>query len=126
MIGTVQSKTATASPVGATFPEPLGDRVVVSLSEVSDRTESGIIIAEAAKEKPSQGVVQAVGPGRVTDTGETIPVALSVGDEVVFSKYGGTEISANGADYLILRESDILARLVPVQGYRAPHPKADA
>jgi chaperonin GroES len=90
--------------------KPLSDRVVVSPSEEEQATSpGGIIIPDTAKEKPQQGAIVAVGPGRTTDDGALIDMAVSVGDTVIYSKYAGTEYTQNGNDYLILRESDILA-----------------
>ena len=90
--------------------KPLSDRVIVSPSEEEQATSpGGIIIPDTAKEKPQQGSVVAVGPGRTTDEGALIDLAVSVGDTVIYSKYAGTEYTQNGNDYLILRESDILA-----------------
>ncbi len=90
---------------------PLGDRVVVEPLEQEERTESGLFIPETAKEKPQRGKVKAVGPGRLLDTGSRCQMSISVGDEVLFSKYGGTDIEVDGKDVKILRESDILAKL---------------
>ncbi len=90
--------------------QPLGDRVLVSLPPREEKTQSGIIIPETAeREKPEQGKVIAVGSGRVTDSGETVPVSVKVGDTVVFSKYGYDEITVDGETYYILREENILA-----------------
>lgn len=89
--------------------KPLDDRVVVQSIEAEETTESGLVIPDTAKEKPQQGQVLAVGPGRVTDSGERIPVDVKEGDTVVYSKYGGTEIKLGGEEYLILSGRDILA-----------------
>ncbi len=89
--------------------QPLEDRIVVRSLEAESTTASGLVIPETAKEKPQQGEVLAVGPGRRSDTGDLIPVDVAVGDTVVYSKYGGTEISHGGEDYLILNARDILA-----------------
>ena len=90
--------------------QPLEDRLVVRPSESEETTASGLVIPDTAKEKPQQGEVLAVGPGKRSDnTGELIPVDVSVGDTVVYSKFGGTEISAGGEDVLILSARDILA-----------------
>jgi chaperonin GroES len=89
---------------------PLEDRIVVRPSEAEQTTVSGIIIPDTAKEKPQQGEVVAVGPGRRSEqTGELIPVDVKVGDTVVYSKYGGTEITVDGEDLLILNSRDVLA-----------------
>ena len=90
--------------------KPLSDRVVVSPAEEEAATSpGGIIIPDTAKEKPQQGSIVAVGPGRTTDEGALIEMGVNVGDTVIYSKYAGTEYTQNGNDYLILRESDILA-----------------
>ena len=89
--------------------KPLGDRVVLKPVEKEERTKSGIVLPDTAKEKPQEGKVLAVGPGRVNDTGTRIPMDVSVGDVVIYSKYGGTEIKHNGEDYLILSARDVLA-----------------
>ncbi|MCZ7628289.1 MAG: co-chaperone GroES [Microthrixaceae bacterium] len=89
--------------------QPLEDRLVVRPAEAEDTTKSGLIIPDTAKEKPQQGEVLAVGPGRHSDTGELITPGVSVGDRVVYSKYGGTEITVEGEDLLILQARDVLA-----------------
>ncbi len=89
--------------------QPLEDRIVVRPAEAEEKTASGLVIPDTAKEKPQQGEVLAVGPGRRSDSGELIPLDISVGDKVVYSKYGGTEISQDGEDLLILSGRDILA-----------------
>ena len=92
--------------------QPLDDRIVVRPSEAEERTASGLVIPDTAKEKPQQGEVLAVGPGRRgEDSGELIPVDVKVGDTVVYSKYGGTEITVEGEDLLILSSRDVLAKL---------------
>jgi|SRR5690606_22755150 len=88
---------------------PLGDRVVVKVIEQEERTKGGIVLPDTAKEKPQQGEVLAVGPGRILDNGQRIEPEVKVGDRVIFAKYGGTEVEVDGEEYLILRESDILA-----------------
>lgn len=88
---------------------PLGDRVVVEPIEKEERTPAGIILPETAKEKPQEGKVIAVGPGRVNDKGERIPMDVKEGDRVIFAKYAGTEVKLDDKKYLILRESDIMA-----------------
>ncbi|MBM3683486.1 MAG: co-chaperone GroES [Actinobacteria bacterium] len=89
---------------------PLEDRIVVRPLEAEERTASGLVIPDTAKEKPQQGEVLAVGPGKRSDTsGELIPVDVKVGDKVVYSKYGGTEIAVAGEDLLILNSRDVLA-----------------
>ncbi|MDQ4133657.1 MAG: co-chaperone GroES [Actinomycetota bacterium] len=90
--------------------KPLDDRIVVRPSEAEQTTVSGIVIPDTAKEKPQQGEVLAVGPGRRSEqTGEVIPLDVKVGDTVVYSKYGGTEITVDGEDLLILSSRDVLA-----------------
>ncbi len=89
--------------------KPLGDRVVIEVVESEEKTASGIVLPDSAQEKPQEGKVIAVGPGRVTDKGERIPVEVREGDSVIFSKYAGTEVKVDEKEYLILRESDILA-----------------
>lgn len=90
--------------------QPLEDRIVVRPGEGEETTASGLVIPDTAKEKPQQGEVLAVGPGKRSDTtGELIPMDVSVGDTVVYSKYGGTEVSAGGEDLLILSARDVLA-----------------
>ncbi|GBD11376.1 10 kDa chaperonin [bacterium HR23] len=91
--------------------QPLGDRVVVRPIEREEVTKSGIVLPETAKEKPQEGEVIAVGPGRLTDDGKRIPMELAVGDRVLFAKYAGTEFKEDGVEYLIIRESDILAKI---------------
>ena len=92
--------------------KPLDDRVVVRPLEAEEKTAGGIVLPDTAKEKPQRGKVVAVGPGRLLDSGERSTISLSVGDEVLFGKYGGTEIEVEGEDVKILRESDILAKIV--------------
>jgi chaperonin GroES len=89
--------------------KPLEDKIVVQANEAETMTASGIVIPDTAKEKPQEGKVLAVGPGRVDDKGTRIPVDVNVGDVVLYSKYGGTEIKHNGEEYLILSARDVLA-----------------
>ena len=90
--------------------KPLDDRIVVKANEAEERTASGLVIPDTAKEKPQQGSVLAVGPGRRSEqSGELIPLDVKVGDTVVYSKYGGTEITVEGEDLLILSSRDVLA-----------------
>ncbi|MGH8901540.1 MAG: co-chaperone GroES [Egibacteraceae bacterium] len=91
--------------------KPLEDRVIVQASEAEQTTASGIVIPDTAKEKPQEGTVIAVGPGRISDQGERIPLDVKEGDTVVYSKYGGTEFKVAGEEYLILSARDILAIL---------------
>ncbi|MBN1692212.1 MAG: co-chaperone GroES [Dehalococcoidales bacterium] len=90
--------------------QPLADRVLVKPIEKEEKTKSGIYLPDTAKEKPQEGKVMAVGPGRVTDDGKKIPMELKVGDRVIYAKYGGTEIKVDDEEMMILRESDILAK----------------
>jgi chaperonin GroES len=89
--------------------KPLGDRVVIELVQSEEKTASGIVLPDTAKEKPQEGKVVAVGTGRVLDSGERVAPEINVGDRIIFSKYAGTEVKYEGKEYLILRESDILA-----------------
>jgi len=89
--------------------KPLSDRVVVKASEAEEQTKSGLFIPDTAKEKPQKGSVIAVGEGRYKEDGTRIPVDVKVGDTVIYSKYGGTEVKVDGEDYLILRADDIYA-----------------
>jgi chaperonin GroES len=90
--------------------KPLGDRLIVKAVEEEETTASGIVLPDTAKEKPQRGKVLAVGDGAVKD-GERVPVDVSEGDEVLYSKYGGTEIVVEGEDLLVLRETDVLAKV---------------
>src|SRR5919109_4578206 len=92
--------------------QPLGDRLIVEVLEEEEQTTSGIVLPDTAKEKPQRGRVLAVGPGGRNDKGELVPMDLAEGDEIIFSKYGGTEVKLGTDDYLILRESDVLAKVV--------------
>ena len=93
--------------------QPLGDRLIVEVLEEEETTASGIVLPDTAKEKPQRGRVLAVGPGGRDEDGEYIRMDLEEGDEIIFSKYGGTEIKLGGVDeVLILRESDVLAKVV--------------
>jgi len=89
--------------------EPLEDRVVVEPLEAEETTKGGIVLPDTAKEKPQQGKVIAVGPGKMLESGERDEPAVKKGDTVVYAKYGGTEIEVDGEEYMILRESDLLA-----------------
>jgi chaperonin GroES len=91
--------------------QPLEDRIVVRPNVAEATTASGLVIPDTAKEKPQQGEVLAVGPGRRSDSGELIPTGVATGDTVVYSKYGGTEISVDGEDLLILSGRDVLATI---------------
>ena len=89
--------------------KPLEDRIVVRQVEAEQTAASGLVIADTAKEKPQEGEVVAVGPGRVADNGTRIPLDVQVGDKVVYSKYGGTELKHGGDEYLVLSARDVLA-----------------
>ena len=91
--------------------KPLDDRVVVRPLEAEEKTAGGIVLPDAAKEKPQRGKVIAVGPGRLLDSGERVAVSVKIGDEVLFGKYGGSDIEVEGEEVKILRESDILAKI---------------
>jgi chaperonin GroES len=91
--------------------KPLADRILIEQVEAEKKTAGGIYIPDNAKEKPQKGNVVAVGPGRISDTGQTIALSVKAGDVVLYGKYAGTEVSHEGKDYIILRESDVLATL---------------
>lgn len=88
---------------------PLGDRIIIELIEAEEKTASGIVLPDSAKEKPQEGKIVAVGNGRVLDNGNRVELDVKEGDRIIFSKYAGTEVKYENNDYLILRESDILA-----------------
>lgn len=89
--------------------KPLGERVVVKVLESEERTKSGIVLPDTAKEKPQMGKVLAVGSGKTLENGQKIPLEVSVGDKVLFAKYAGTEVKLDGEEYMVLKENDILA-----------------
>jgi len=89
--------------------KPLEDRVVVQANEAETTTASGLVIPDTAKEKPQEGTVIAVGPGRIDDKGQRVPMDVAEGDTVIYSKYGGTEVKYSGEDYLVLSARDLLA-----------------
>src|SRR6476660_634550 len=91
---------------------PLDDRVVVKPVEAEERTAGGIVLPDTAKEKPQRGRVVSVGPGKLLDNGERAPIGVKEGDEILFGKYSGTELKVDGEEIKILRESDILAKIV--------------
>jgi chaperonin GroES len=91
--------------------QPLQDRVLVKTLDTGEMKKGGIIIPDTAKEKPQEAEVIAIGPGRISDDGKLIPVNVKVGDKILFGKYSGTEVTVDGAEYLFMRESDILAVL---------------
>lgn len=87
---------------------PLNERILVKRMEEDEKTEGGIIIPESAKETPVEGHVIAVGPGKRDDSGKIVPIDVKVGDRIIFSKYGGTEVNLDGVEHLLLREDDVL------------------
>ncbi len=89
--------------------KPLGDRVVIKVLEKEEKTKSGIVLPDTAKEKPQEGKIVAVGTGKVLDNGQRVALEVKEGDKVIFSKYAGTEVKIDGQDYLILSERDVLA-----------------
>jgi chaperonin GroES len=91
--------------------KPIGDRIVVRPKSAEETTKSGIILPDTAKERPQEGEVMAVGTGRIMDDGTVVALSVKVGDTVLFSKYGGTEVKIGGEEYIILREDDVLAVL---------------
>jgi chaperonin GroES len=90
--------------------QPLGDRVVVKALQREEVTKGGIVLPDTAKEKPQEGIVVAVGPGKLTEDGKRIPMDIAVNDKVIYAKYGGTEFKLDDEELIILRESDILAK----------------
>ncbi len=98
--------------------QPLGDRLIVEVLEEEETTSSGIVLPDTAKEKPQRGKILAVGPGSRNDSGDLVPMDVAEGDEIIFSKYGGTEVKLGSDDVLILRESDVLAKVTgsPAKG----------
>ena len=95
----------------ATKVKPLGDRVLIEPQEKEETTASGLVLPDTAKERPQEGKVIAVGPGRLNDDGKRIAMEVQTGDVVVYSKFAGTEYTENGTEYLVLRETDILAKV---------------
>ncbi len=91
--------------------KPLGDRLIVQVVEEEEKTASGIVLPDTAKEKPQRGKVVAVGDGKLNEDNHRIPVDVTEGDEVLYSKYGGTDIVVEGEDLLVLREADVLAKV---------------
>jgi chaperonin GroES len=89
--------------------KPLSDRVVVKPAEAEEKTKGGIILPDTAKEKPQQGEIVAAGPGKVSESGSLVKMEVKVGDKILYGKYSGTEITVDGTEYLIMRESDIFA-----------------
>jgi len=91
--------------------QPLADKILAQANEAETTTASGIVIPDTAKEKPQEGTVLAVGPGRIDDNGNRVPVDVAEGDVVIYSKYGGTEVKYGGQEYLILSARDVLAKI---------------
>ena len=91
--------------------KPLSDRVVVKAEAAEEKTASGIILPDTAKEKPQEGKIVAIGPGKISDSGSTIKMTVKVGDKVLYGKYSGTEVTVGNEDYLIMKENDIFAIL---------------
>lgn len=88
---------------------PLGDRIIVQATDAEEKTAGGIILPDAAKEKPTQGKVISVGPGKLLDNGKTVPMEVKKGDVIYYAKYGGTEVKVGSDEYVILRQDDVLA-----------------
>lgn len=88
---------------------PLGERIVIKVLESEERTKSGILIPDTAKEKPQMGEVKAVGSGKMLENGQKVALEVKVGDKVLFAKYSGTEVKLDGEEYMVLKESDVLA-----------------
>src|SRR5690348_14439222 len=105
-------RTTEGSSSVASKIRPVGDRLVVKPAAKEEITRSGIVIPDTAKEKPQEGEVIAVGSGKLLDNGDRVPMEIKVGDRVLYAKYGGTEFKLDGEDYLVMRESDVLAVLV--------------
>jgi len=97
---------------------PLGDRVVLKPVEREERTKSGIVLPDTAKEKPQEGIVEAIGTGRILDNGQKVPMELKVGDKVLYAKYAGNEFKLDDIEYLIISEKDVLA-VVATNGKKA-------
>ncbi|HHU81502.1 MAG TPA: co-chaperone GroES [Firmicutes bacterium] len=89
--------------------KPLGERIVLKVMESEEKTKSGIVLPDTAKEKPQMGKVLAVGTGRVLENGERVPLEVKEGDTVLFAKYAGTEVKLDGEEYMVIKESDVLA-----------------
>ena len=106
--------------------QPLGDRLIVEVLDEEETTVGGIVLPDTAKEKPQRGKVLAVGPGSRDDKGELVPLEVAEGDEIVFSKYGGTEIKVGADDLLILRESDVLAKVTTTKSKKEKRELAGA
>ena len=89
--------------------KPLGERIVIKVLESEEKTKSGIVLPDTAKEKPQMGIVKAVGNGKLLDNGQRVALDVKVGDKVLFAKYAGTEVRLDGEEFMVLKESDILA-----------------
>ena len=103
--------------------KPLSDRLIVEVLDEEEMTTSGIVLPDTAKEKPQRGRVLAVGPGARNDKGEVVPMEVAVGDEIIYSKYGGTDIKVGADEVLILRESDVLAKVTATKGAKSSKKK---
>src|SRR5205807_6940791 len=103
------SEFITCGGIGRMQLKPLGDRVVLKPVEREEKTKSGIVLPDTAKEKPQEGIVEAVGTGRILDTGTKVPMELNVGDRVLYAKYAGNEFKLEDVEYLIISEKDVLA-----------------
>ena len=103
--------------------QPLGDRLIVEVLDEEEQTVSGIVLPDTAKEKPQRGRVLAVGPGARNERGEVVPLEVAEGDEIIYSKYGGTDIKLGADEVLILRESDVLAKVVGTKGAKTSKKK---
>ncbi len=103
------AKTATKSPAATTKVKPLGENVLVRRIEAEERTAGGILLPDSAKEKPKEGIVVAVGDGKLLDDGKRAGFSVATGNRVIFSSYAGNEVKVDGQDYLLIAESDILA-----------------
>jgi chaperonin GroES len=101
---------------------PLGDRVVVKPVDREEKTKSGILLPDTAKEKPQEGIVEAVGTGRILDSGQKVPMELKVGDKVLYAKYAGNEFKLDDVEYLIVSEKDVLAVVSSNGGTKAKEP----
>ncbi len=89
--------------------KPLGERIVIKVLESEEKTKSGIVLPDTAKEKPQMGEILAVGSGKTLENGQKVPMEVKVGDKVLFAKYAGTEVKLDGEEYMVLKESDVLA-----------------
>ncbi len=95
----------------STVLRPLDDRIVVEVLEAEEKTSGGILLPDTAKQKPQRGIVRHIGPGKLTDKGERLPLTVQVGDEILFGRYAGNEVEIKGKEYKIMRESDVLAKI---------------